>query len=377
MDSVGCGALEDYKRYHNTKANTLLSVYKNNPKLQLPNLEQMGISKILFNTVPSNNYCAGKIRTINPGNDTLSSTWEIMGIIFSKRFRSVKKGFSQALIKNIEKELGTPLVGNEYIASKLAFNKYYQEHAEKRCPIIYTADDGVVLLSAHAKIIDPKKLNALGKKLADLLATENVVRVITRSFTGTPNNFVRSKSDQYFPVLSNLFFLPILNELRKHGVEILTTEHIYNTLGKSPILKNFSNSATNKDVTRIIDRSMKQIKKPSLIIACSQDFDKFGHAKDPIGYGKSLKQFDDYLPKLIRNMLRDDLLIITSDHGCDPTKIMRGHTREFVPLLFYYKNNNKKIWLDTRNTFADIGQTICYNFDLKPLAVGTPVYELF
>lgn len=380
LDSVGCGAQDDCKKYQKCMSNTLLSVYNNNHNFKLPNLEMLGLKKILFNKHTNNNYCSGKIRVRTAGNDTLASIWEMFGVIFKKRFRSIKKGFDKKLLAKIEAALGTPVLCNRYMASRDVFNYYYKTHKKTGYPILYFADDGVVLLSGHKNVISPRNLKSFGKKLAKILKNEkeNVVRIITRSFVGNQNYFMSSRKDSYFPIIKEgLPSLPIIDNLHLKGIKITSTEHIASTLAYPNNLKTVKGDQNNIEMVRIIVDALDEKSRKHLLIFCLQDFDKFGHKKDPLGYGLQLKAFDGCVPIILDKLKKDDLLIITADHGCDPTIPIRGHTREFVPLMIYSKQIKSKIWLGTRNTLADIGQTICKNYNLPPLSEGKTIEEIF
>jgi len=369
LDSVGCGVQPDYKKYHHENCNTLGNIYKNQNNLHLPNLERMGLNQILFGT-KNNDSIAGKMIEKGKGNDTFAGVWEMFGIIFTKRFRSDKKEFSQKIIDKINSHLNINIVGNEYISGFKALDKYYAEHVKKVSPILYLADDGVVLLAAHENIIKPDSLNQMSKRIADILKDQNISRVISRPFIGSPLNFTRTDNRKDFLAIKNLGNNSILNRLSQNKIKILTTEHLYNILGGLPDVEHIKGNFNNKDLTKIIIKSLQKYNKKSVLLFCLQDFDMFGHKKDTSSYAKSLIEFDKKLPSIIKFLAKDDLLIITADHGCDPTTNLRGHTREFVPIILYSKLLNVGRDLGIRSTFADVGQTICSNFNLPKLKNG-------
>lgn len=378
LDSVGCGVQRDYKKYQKQRSNTLLSIYNYDKAVRLPNLENLGLTKILFDREPKNKcYCAGKIRVKTAGNDTLASVWEMLGVKFPKRYRSYKRGFSKKTVDRIERALETPILGNEYIASRKAFKKYYYLHKETGFPLLYLADDGVVLLSAHENVIPLEKLNALGAKLTQYLGHENVIRVIVRPFAGTAKNPIRKHNDCHYPVVENMSLVPLVYYLQRKKIRLITTSHIHHILGKPRYTRLTKEFLNNKSLLKNILDDIKQNNCPSLMVYCLQEFDRFGHKKDPRGYGKKLMELDKTLPTIIKNLKKDDLLILVADHGCDPTVELRGHTREFVPIMLYFYGLNKKIWLKTRNTLSDVGQTICHNFSLTRLSNGYVIEEIF
>lgn len=378
MDGVGCGVQDDYDKYHKVEANTLLSVYKTADIFSLPILEKIGLRHILFDESLALNTIAGKMRELTAGNDTMAGVWEMFGIIRSKRYLSSKISLSDKLITEIERELGTQIVGNEYISGFKALDKFYVEHVEKKSPILYISDDGIILFAAHEKVIQPDQLNFLGLRLSKILKGKNVSRVITRPFSGNIGNFERTANRQDFLCDDGVLSSPILQSVKKRNFTFKTTEHLYKILGQPYGVEFIKGNHNNHDLLKIIYTQINNINETAnLQLFCLQDFDMAGHKKDPISFAEHLKYFDTELPSLIEALKEDDLLIITADHGCDPKFPDRGHTREFVPLLITFKNLVHGKSLGVRNSFADIGQTICDIFKLPPLIHGQSFYETF
>lgn len=369
LDSVGCGVQPDYKKYHQENCNTLGNIYKYKNNFRLPNLERMGLNNILFN-IKNNSSMAGKMMEKGRGNDTFAGVWEMLGIIFNRRFRSKQKGFSQKIIDRINFNLDISIVGNDYISGFKALDKYYAEHVKKVSPILYLADDGVVLLAAHENIIKPDRLNQMAKRIAGILKDQNISRVISRPFVGSPLNFVRTDNRKDFLAIKNLNKNSLLNHLRQNKIKFLTTEHLNNILGNHSDIDYVKGNFNNNDLTKIIIKYLRKYNKKSVMLFCLQDFDMFGHKKDTNGYARKLIEFDKKLPSIIKSLGKKDLLIITADHGCDPTVNLRGHTREFVPVILYSMSLNMNIDIGVRSTFADVGQTICFNFNLPRLKNG-------
>ncbi len=370
LDSVGCGVQRDYKEYHKCKCNTLQNIYKHKNNFHLPNLERLGLNKILFINKKDNSI-AGKMIKNSKGNDTFAGVWEMFGVIFNKRFRSKKDGFSKEIINKIQSSLGIGVVGNEYISGFKALDKYFCAHAKQKIPILYLADDGVVLLAAHEKIIKPAKLNEMGRQIARLLKVGDISRVITRPFVGEPGNFIRTENRRDFIAINDLIKSSLLKNLSRNHVNFLTTEHLKNLLGSPPGINYIRGNFDNSDLLKIITKSLSRRSRREILLFCLQDFDMFGHKKDVDGYAKKLLEFDAKLPKILNLLRNKDLLIITADHGCDPTLDVRGHTRELVPVILCSKLLKEGANLGTRSTFADIGQTICFNFGLPKLRKGT------
>lgn len=375
LDSVGCGVQPDYKKFGHKKCNTLASVYKSKSNFSLPNLEKIGLKKLIFNKATPLGI-SGQMRQLSTGNDTFAGISEMLGIIFKKRFRSVKKGFSKQTIAQIKETLHVSIVGNEYISGFKALGKYFYLHKKHKVPILYLADDGVILLAAHEKIISPKKLNKWGELLAKTLKNKGISRVITRPFIGKKGNFIRTKNRRDF--LSTPFYSKsILPELTKNNVKILLTEHIFNLFARPAKADFLPGNYSNISLINLIIKTLKHKNNKQLLLFCLQDFDLYGHKKDVNGYRKKLAELDKNLPRILTCLDKKDLLIITADHGCDPTLNVRGHTREFVPLLIFSKKLKQTHWLGTRGSYSDIAQTICYNFKIKKCKEGKIINEIF
>lgn len=201
--------------------------------------------------------------------------------------------------------------------------------------------------------------------------------MITRPFTGSPGKFTRTEHRKDFIAMPDNFKDSLINKLR--GVNLITTEHLFRVLGSPKISgKVLRGNYTNNKLAKTIIKLLNRKSDNDLMLFCFQDFDMFGHKKDIEGYARALESFDKFLPKIINALHKDDLMIITADHGCDPAVDIRGHTRESVPLIFFSKQFGKLgKWIGIRKTFADIGQTVCYNFSLRALKKGKFIHEIF
>ncbi|MDD5710905.1 MAG: phosphopentomutase [Candidatus Colwellbacteria bacterium] len=381
LDSVGCGTQSDYRKFQSCKSNTLRSVYASAPGFKLPNLEKLGLLQLIENNKDSKSIIgvSGRMREQTPGNDTFAGIWEMVGVVFRGRFRNKKMGFPKRLIRQIEIKLGIKVIGNEYVSGFKALDKFYDEHKKRRGLILYLADDGVVLLAAHEKVISAQKLNMYGRELVSILKDHKISRVITRPFIGRKGNFIRTDNRRDYIALDNLEKESVLSSLRDNKISLITTEHLFNILGHPQGAHSIirGNHTNRRLVPLIVDRLNKE-KDRAVMLFCLQDFDMYGHRKDVKGYARSLHEFDTLLPKILKNLKSSDLLFITADHGCDPAVDLRGHTREFVPLLAYSSRlRHLTRRLGTRESFADLAQTICYNFELKPINQGKIIHEVF
>lgn len=371
LDSVGCGARPDYKKYHSSKRNTLLNVCNANQNLRLPNLEKIGLSKILFDKEPQQPYVAGKMQSLTTGNDTFTGIWEMLGVVIKKKFKPQINGLDKKTLRQLEKKIKTPLVGNEYIIGMEAIKKFFREHEEKKAPILYFSDDGAIFLAAHTSIISPEKLYKISRQVAEFFENKNASRIITRPFTGLPGNFIRHEDLRRDIIIAKGYLKEsIIPRCLKNNIKIITSQHIHNFLEREKSVDAPIITHNNLLALSILKQQLKTVKQKAFMMVCLQDFDVMGHRHDAFAYGYKLKEFDNQLPTLLKQLDKDDLLIITADHGSDPTYNLRGHTREYVPLILYSKRNQKTIDLGIRNTFADIAQTVCDNFNLPLMKAG-------
>lgn len=375
LDSVGCGAQEDAVNYQSVGANTLKSVLETTQNLHLENLNSLGLGSLVAAEPVKGNV--GKMRQMSAGNDTFAGVWEMFGVAFPKRFRTTREPFPSDISSRFLQETGYQFVGNEYISGFQALDKYFIQHRDLRAPILYLADDGVVLLAAHEAIIPPEKLNSLGSLLAKILISENIARVITRPFIGVPGQFTRTENRKDFLGTSSLYPQSAFHGLVEAGVNIWITEHLHRIVGQPEGFNVLKGNYTNEKLRESVVAELNKKSGAEVLFACFQDFDMFGHRKDSVGYGKCLQDFDDGLPEILRAMDENDLLIMVADHGCDPRLGVRGHTREFVPLIVHSPSLSGSRSLGTREGFGDVGQTIRFNFGLPLLSHGKPLYEIF
>lgn len=378
MDGAGCGVQHDYKKYHKHRSNTLLDTLDANNGLRLPFLEKLGLVNIINGKIDKNKSI-GTSEILTPGNDTYSSVWEIMGVIFKKRFRSKHRGFSQKILSNIETKLKTKFLSNEYFSGHKIMEKYFDQHKSTGLPILYFAGDGTVLLTAHKDIMPIKKLSLLGKKLSIILKNKNIIRVITRPFKGKKGKFKRINFERIdFITNKKIFSSSILSSIKKSRVKMYATTHIKRLLNSDSAITSLINHSYNREIMRVLLKEIKKKKTTdSLTFVCLQDFDTLGHKKDPVEYAKKLSEFDIDLKKLLDQSRQDDLFIITADHGCNPTDNDRYHTREIVPLIIYSKSLTKPVVIGQRKTLSDIGQIVSQNFGFKKLKYGTVPRNLF
>lgn len=379
LDGCGVGIQDDYQKYHNIRTNTIGSLYKDMKTFQLPFLESWGLLEILGKKsnikINSEGILYGKMQEKTAGNDTFAGLWEMFGITFSKRFLSNEKKLSPILMEKIRNECRISTLCNEYLSGYKAFDKYFYEHKKTGNPILYLSDDGVLLLAAHQEILDTENLNLLAQKIQSSLFGLGFVRIITRPFYGDLGNFIRDESLRKDFLLVDVPPNKIVLDLTAEGYKVRITEHLARIFGyphgADVLQKKYKN---NQELLSIIEEDSAY--EFNLQVYVVPDTDSLGHKKDVQGFGKKLKEFDRWLKKYVKSLQKDDLLIVTADHGCDPTSNLRGHCREFVPLFVFSKSLTTNAYLGTRNTFADLGQTISRNFGLRRLKIGNTL-EIF
>lgn len=376
LDGCGCGEQPDYREYHSCRSNTLGDLFKTPVKFSLPKLESLGLSQLLGLGRNSDTAIHAKLQEISKGNDTFAGVWEMIGEPFLRRFATREKGFNLSKLRVLEKTMESKLVGNEYISGYKALDKYYAKHVELAAPIVYFSDDGVILFAGHTKIMSAIELNRLGAHLARLLKNSDYARVITRPFSGKPGAFKRiEKSRKDFII--NKSTPKLFKSLSRHGISIRMTEHLHHLFGNPKDVSVLRSGQDNRDLMSSVIHDLRRERK-GFFMYVFQDTDNYGHKKNITGFQKTLRGFDKWLGFFMREMLRTDLLMVTADHGCNPTlRKIRGHNREFVPLLVYSPRLQTGKNLGVRNTFADIGQTIAYNFKVHPTMRGAHFHEIF
>lgn len=370
LDGCGCGIQKDYRKYHAKKTNTLGNLYRGEPKFHLPFLESLGLSQLLGvgKSNPGATYAVLTERS--PGNDTFAGMWEMLGTPLTRRFSTGRRGLGSELLRELRRHTNITTLCNRFIAGNKVLDLYYRQHMSSGRPILYFSDDGVILLAAHYKVIRPNELNKLAERLAGALFNKGYIRIITRPFIGGPKKFTRLEEFRKDFMLTPLVPLDLFGHMHDKHVGARITEHLNHILG----LKHASvlqGSHKNRELMALIKRDVKR-RRERFFSYILQDTDNIGHRKDPSAFRSALYDVDTWLARELAPRLGEhDLLLITADHGCDPTVRMRGHCREHVPLLAYSPLGIKPGFLGHRLTFADIGQTIAYNFGLPKLRHGT------
>ncbi len=387
MDSLGIGKALDANKFGDEGSNTFKHISEHFPNgLNIPTLNSLGIADLdeIKGTTKVNhkNSYSLVLKEASNGKDTMTGHWEMMGILTTKPFQTfTDTGFPKELIDELEKETGHKLIGN-YAASGTEILKQLGEQCMKEnALIIYTSSDSVLQLCGHEETMGLNELYRcceIARKLT-LKPEWFVGRVIARPFIGTnKDNFKRTSNRHDYTISpSGITAMDILKEANYYVKCVGKINDIFNGCGVTSTVHTTSNSdGMEKTIEIINDKNFKE----GFCFVNLVEFDsEFGHRRNPVGYGNAIETFDKELKVLINNMKDDDLLMITADHGNDPTWKGTDHTRENVPLLIYSKSINDGKNLPERNSFADIGASILFNFNLNKAQsmIGENIKELF
>ena len=367
LDGAGIGAMPDAPEWGDAGSDTFGHICESR-QLNLPNLQSLGLGNIRpLKGVPAVNAPLGgygKCALKSNGKDTTTGHWEMAGIILERAFPTYPNGFPQTLIDEFIARTGVPgVLGNIPASGTEIIKELGQEHVQTKKPIVYTSADSVFQIAAHEQVIPLDRLYEICEIARDMLRGEHEVgRVIARPFLGDPGNFYRTENRHDYavpPPRENL--LPLLSENGLDVVSIGKIASIYDSQGVTQDL-------TAKNNEQSIDQTIKALNDDTrgMIFSNLVDFDMlYGHRRDTEGYARALEHFDSRWPEIENAMHAGDLLMITADHGNDPTYPGTDHTREFAPLIAYGKQAKPNVNLGTRNSLSDIGNTIAENFGLS------------
>ena len=366
LDSVGIGQAKDAFLFNDLEANTLLhTLISTNGTL--PNLERMGLLDLIKKSkdnLKRDSYHM-KASCISAGKDTLTGHLEMMGIKTKKPLKTfTETGFPKELIKELEDKTGRKVIGNISASGTAIIEQLGEEHIKTGSIIVYTSADSVLQIAAHEEVIPLQELYKICEIAREITLKDEwkVGRIIARPFIGTPGNFIRTSNRHDYAL--DPPGKTILDELKETSLDVIAIGKISDIFNNRGITKSIK-TKDNLDGIEKIKNTMQE-DFTGLCFANLNDFDsKYGHRRDPIGYMKALKEVDDNINSLKDNLNMDDLLIITADHGNDPTFKGTDHTREMTPVLVYNKNFKTPSLLEDLETFADIGSTIADNFNIK------------
>ncbi len=374
LDGVGIGELPDASNYGDVGSNTLYNISKAVNGLNLPNLQRLGLGNIheIIGVSQTKNPSAsfGKMKEVSKGKDSTTGHWELGGLYVDTDFSYFPDGFSKEIIDKFIKLTGCGgVLGNKPASGTEIIKELGDKHVKTGHPIVYTSADSVFQIACHEEIIPLNRLYEICEitRYKVLTAPLIVGRVIARPFVGNSGNYTRTTNRKDFsldPPSETILDLLKINDITT--VAIGKINDLFNYHG----IKIREKTKSNEEGCNKLKEYASKINE-SFIFVNLVDFDVyFGHRNDAKGFAKALKQFDDFLPEFLEKLDESDALIITADHGNDPTTPSTDHSREFVPLLFYQKNKTARN-LGIRETFSDVAKTVSDYFKLKNNLKGT------
>ncbi|WP_085992941.1 phosphopentomutase [Oceanobacillus senegalensis] len=368
MDSVGIGESPDAEKFGDKGADTLGHIAEHMNGLHMPNMGSLGLSNIreIKGIKPAEKALAHytKMREASAGKDTMTGHWEIMGLHIDTPFRTFPDGFPDKIIHKLEEKTGRKVIGNKPASGTVILDELGDEHLKSGSLIVYTSADSVLQIAAHEDVVPLEELYGICEYARELLNDPKymVGRVIARPFIGKPGAFERTANRHDYALKP--FGRTVMNELKDADYDVLAIgkiSDIYDGEGVTKSLRTVSNMDGMDKLLQTMDMDFTGLSFLNLV-----DFDaKYGHRRDPQGYGEALQEYDARLPEVFAKLKEDDLLIITADHGNDPVHHGTDHTREYVPLLIHHKGIREGVELSVRSTFSDIGETVADNFNVK------------
>jgi len=372
MDSVGIGELPDAGVYGDEGSNTVGNIAKQVP-LKLPTLRSLGFDRLVSigGAPPSSTPRAatGRMAEASAGKDSVTGHWEMMGIVLERPFPTFPDGFSPEIIREFSRLTGRGVLGNKAASGTTIIDELGPEHMSTGAFIVYTSADSVFQIAAHEDVVSVPELYR-ACEIAYKLVGEGlgVGRVIARPFVGTPGKFKRTanRHDYALPPSGDT----LLDRVKASGLPVVAIGKIEDLFAGRGITRAFHTSSDDEGMT-LVESQMAEIDR-GLIFTNLVDFDtQYGHRNDVAGYAENLERFDTRLARILPKLRPADLLVVTADHGNDPTTPSTDHAREYVPLLVTGDRVRAAVDLGTRRTFADLGQTLADVFGVDPLPHGT------
>lgn len=367
LDSVGVGELPDAAEYGDVGSNTVKNIYKNIEDFSLPNLEKLGLLNIDgFEDMKKSENFMGSIAKCNEkskGKDTTTGHWEISGLILEKPFPTYPNGFPEDFISEFENKVGRKTIGNYPASGTEIIQELGKLHVDTGDLIVYTSADSVFQIAAHEEVVPLDELYNICTIARQMLQGEHGVgRVIARPFIGEEGNYTRTSNRRDFSLVP--FKNTLLDYVKNNNMEVYAIGKIEDIFVNRGITKSNHTHNNEEGIEATIDAIKEDFK--GLIFTNLVDFDMvYGHRNNVQGYADALKYFDDKLPEIISNLKDDDVLIITADHGCDPTTESTDHSREYIPLLIYGKNIKENNNIGVLDTYTSIGKTILHMLNIR------------
>ena len=383
MDSAGIGAMKDADKFGDEGTNTWVHTSERCGGLDIPTINALGIGdlgKVVGSSVVSHPHAYSLIlNEASNGKDTMTGHWEMMGILTTKPFKTfTDTGFPKELIDELEEKTGRKIIGNIAASGTEIIKQLGEEQMKTGALIVYTSADSVLQIAAHENIIPLSELYRDCEIARDICMRPEYLlgRIIARPYIGDNKDNFKRTSNRHDYALSPTG-TTAMNILKDAGYEVSCVGKINDIFNGAGVTRTQRTISNNDGMDKTIEEAKKDYK--GLCFVNLVEFDsEYGHRRNPIGYGKAIEDFDKKLKVLLETINDDDLVMITADHGNDPTHTGTDHTREHVPLLCYSKSIIDGKLLNERNTFADIGATILENFGLKKASnmIGEPIEEL-
>ncbi len=371
MDSAGVGELPDAGTYGDIGSNTIGNIARVAP-LKVPTLRSLGLDRIvdigkISDETPLGAF--GRMAERSPGKDSVTGHWEIAGLVLDRPFPTFPNGFPAEILGEFERRIGRRALANKTASGTAILDELGDEHMRTGRPIVYTSADSVFQIAAHEEVVSVEELYRWCS-IAYEIAGEGagVGRVIARPFVGKPGAFQRTANRRDFALTP--FAPTLLDALKGHDLPVIGIGKIEDLFAGRGITKAVHTADDDEGMDAVAE-AMESTER-GLIFANLVDFDtQFGHRNDVAGYAANLERFDLRLSVLVPALLPTDMLVVTADHGNDPTTPSTDHSREHVPVMITGASITRGVHIGTRETFADLGATIADLFGVEPLANGT------
>lgn len=367
MDSVGIGEAPDAAQFDDVGSDTLGHIAEHMKGLKMPTMGALGLSNIREikgiekADKPMAHYT--KMAEASNGKDTMTGHWEIMGLHIDQPFQTFPDGFPDDLLDELKEKTGRGIIGNKPASGTEILVELGEEHMKTGDLIVYTSADSVLQIAAHEDVVPIDELYTICEMARKMTMNDKymVGRIIARPFIGEPGAFERTSNRHDYALKP--FGRTVMNALEDGGYDVVALgkiADIYDGEGVTQSIRTKDNDDGMEKLIQSMDEDFHGLNFLNLV-----DFDaKYGHRRDPQGYGEALETFDERLPEVLEKLNDDDLLIITADHGNDPVHHGTDHTREYVPLIVHHKGIKEGKALPIRQTFADIGATVADNFNV-------------